>query len=300
MITIFAIPKPFHGHTAVIQSNAIRSWARLEGADVLLIGDDEGVAGAARAVGATHISQVAKSSHGTPLVSSAFHLARSASRQTLLAYSNADIIFFPAFVNALAVLPRRDFLLVGQRSNVDLRIPIQFDDPGWEQSLRAQVAEAGDVSDPTWIDYFVMPRDSALTSEMPPFVVGRPKWDNWLMRRARELQVPLIDGTNFITAVHQRHDYSHVPSGTGNVWEGPEATINRELYARITKYNYGIEHATHVLTRRGPMPALGMKYVKQRWRTRHDMDGIIERVGRCVDPALVPARWVYHIGRSRR
>lgn len=41
-LTIFAMPKPFGGHIATIQKNAIRSWARLRPAQIILFGDEPG------------------------------------------------------------------------------------------------------------------------------------------------------------------------------------------------------------------------------------------------------------------
>ena len=287
MITIFAIPKPFDGHVGMIQRNALESWARLDDVEVLLLGDDDGVAEAAHEIGARHVREVEKSAHGTPLVSSAFQLARNTARHDVLAYANADIILFPDVVDAVRAIHFRQFLLVGQRLNADLRAPIAFDDPMWQQKLRETVAGA-ELANESWIDYFVLPRDSSLIDDLPPFAVGRPMWDNWLIREARLRRVPLIDGTSCITAVHQRHDYTHVPGGTGRHWEGPEAAANTDLFGSGTIF--GIRDATHVLRGRRPVPALGVKHLRRRWETRHEVDGNIERVGRWMDPALAPAR----------
>ena len=50
MLTLFSTPKPFRGHIAVIQTNAIRSWLELEPAcEVILFGDEEGTAEVAAA-----------------------------------------------------------------------------------------------------------------------------------------------------------------------------------------------------------------------------------------------------------
>src|SRR3954465_94392 len=120
MFTVVAIPKPFRGHIGMIQRNALQSWSRLDGADVLLIGDEEGVAEAARDVGARHVAEVEKSPQGTPLVSSAFSTARDVSRPPLLVFVNGDIVLLPDFSAALRRIEFTDFLLVGQRWNVDL------------------------------------------------------------------------------------------------------------------------------------------------------------------------------------
>ena len=36
---------------------------------------------------------------------------------------------------------------------------------------------------PTGSDYFIDPR--RMIQEMPPFAVGRPAWDNWLIQHVR-------------------------------------------------------------------------------------------------------------------
>ncbi len=74
-ISIFSIPKPFHGHVATIQDNAIRSWKRIPGAQVMLLGDDAGVTHAANGHGVLHIPTVKKNEFGTPLLDHAFALA---------------------------------------------------------------------------------------------------------------------------------------------------------------------------------------------------------------------------------
>ena len=71
MLTIFSVPKPFAGDAAVIQRNALASWSRLPGpVQMLLFGDEDGVAAAAAEFGALHIPGVAQNAYGTPLLDS--------------------------------------------------------------------------------------------------------------------------------------------------------------------------------------------------------------------------------------
>ena len=59
MLTIFSLPKEFNGHTGVIQHNAIGSWVRLgPRVEVILHGDDPGVADVAVRHGVTHGGKV--------------------------------------------------------------------------------------------------------------------------------------------------------------------------------------------------------------------------------------------------
>ena len=156
---------------------------------------------------------------------------------------------FQILSQAVRTIRFRQFLLAGQRWNADLRRPIPFENPWWERDLRATLAGVQLAND-YWLDYFVLPRDTSLIDDLPPFAVGRPMWDNWLVREARVRRMPVIDGTSCITAVHQRHDYSHVPGGVGRSWEGPEAARNTELFGGGSIF--GIRDATHVLKRAVP------------------------------------------------
>ena len=45
MLTFFTTAKPFRGHNAIIQRNALKSWTLLRpDVEVILFGDDEGAA----------------------------------------------------------------------------------------------------------------------------------------------------------------------------------------------------------------------------------------------------------------
>src|ERR1700730_11283171 len=94
MLTLFSIPKPFVGHLGVIQRNALGSWVRLaKDVQVILIGNEDGIAEAACEFGAEHVAEVERTRYGTPVVSSAFSTAARAARHRLLCYVNGDIMF---------------------------------------------------------------------------------------------------------------------------------------------------------------------------------------------------------------
>jgi hypothetical protein len=112
MLTLFSIPKPFVGHVGVIQRNALGSWIRV-GRDiqVILIGNDRGIAEAAREAGAEHTPDVERTKYGTALVSSAFSTAARAARPRLLCYVNGDIMFTDELTRAAGVIRKRVFLM---------------------------------------------------------------------------------------------------------------------------------------------------------------------------------------------
>jgi hypothetical protein len=228
LLTIFSVPKPFKGHTATIQRNAIQSWLQLRPAcEIILLGNDEGTAEAAREFGLRHLPEVACNECGTPLLNSIFERAQAAASHRLLCYVNADIILLSDFLTAVRRIRFRRFLMVGQRWDMDLDHALDFTRPDWEADLRRQLTTRAVLHPPTGIDYFVFPR--GLWGEVLPFAIGRTAWDNWLIYRARAQGAAVIDATQAVMIVHQNHDWSHIPGGEREAWKGPEAQRNRAL-----------------------------------------------------------------------
>lgn len=253
MPTLFAIPKPFRNHIAVIQTNAIRSWTRLGGAyKVILFGDEEGTAQLAQSVGATYVPRVARNRYGTPLLNDLFQQAQQLSNDPILCYINADILLLDDFAAAVQRLARRKkrFLMVGQRWDFNQTQLIDFDGH-WQAQLRDRVSRTASLRNPTAIDYFLFTR--GLWGKIPPFAVGRTAFDNWLIYRARQLKMPVIDATPAVTAIHQNHDYLHAGSGYNWIWKGPEAKFNQGLAGGQANW-YTIWDSTHVLTAQGIEP----------------------------------------------
>src|SRR2546430_17654721 len=76
-LTIFSTMKPFLGQAGMLQRNAILSWTLLRPRpEVILFGDEDGVADICRELGLRHIPCRAPSEFGTPLVSDLFGQAR--------------------------------------------------------------------------------------------------------------------------------------------------------------------------------------------------------------------------------
>jgi len=230
LLTLFSAPKPFdREHIALIQRNAIRSWLALgDRVEVLLIGEENGLADVAAEFGVRHLPDVARNAQGTPLVSSIFALARENAAAPYLCYVNGDIIFLPDLLQAVeAVIAQtpRDFLMVGRRWDVDITEPLTFE-PGWEARLRQHVAASGRQHSPFGIDYFVFPKGAY--ADMPPFAVGRAGWDNWMIYHARQQGWKVIDASDDVLAVHQNHDYAHLPGGQAH-YRLEESQVNIEM-----------------------------------------------------------------------
>jgi hypothetical protein len=263
MLTIFSIPKPFRGHIGVIQRNAVASWVRLAD-EVILFGNEEGAAEAARDLGAKHVPDVRTNPFGTPLLDDVFSKAEAISSTPFLTYSNGDIILREDFKRVLSALPDRRVLLAGRRWDLDITEPIDMDRPGWSDELESQAKTVGKLRGPEWNDYFAFRRGTLGT--LPPFAVGRPVWDNWLLFRAREVGAWLVDATPSLTAIHQNHDYRHVPQSTGPRWEGPEADENLRL-AGSPKRLFSLGDATHQVVGGKLVPIQSWKALCRHWET---------------------------------
>ncbi len=212
LLTIFTVPKAFvHPHISLIQRNTARNLANL-GPDVeaILVGDDEGVAEVAREYGLRHLPGVERNVQGTPIVASAFRLARENCNTPLLACINADNLVLPDFVETARFVSQqfKNFLLVGQRYELDITQPLEFS-AGWGDHLRADILQRSKPLGPGALEYMIFPRDQF--SDMPPFAFGRSAWDNWMAFKARWEHWPMIDATGTIILGHQNHDYSHLP-----------------------------------------------------------------------------------------
>ena len=274
MLTIFSVAKPFRGHFATIQRNAIASWARLRPAcQILLFGNEEGIAEVAAETSATHLPELERNEFGTPLVSSIFSQAEKYARFPYLCYVNADILHLNDFLRAVQAIhewnPRS--LIVGRRWDLDVAESLIWK-TGWEDALRRRVRSSGRLHEPCGIDYFVFPR--GLWGPIPPFATGHCGfWDNWLIFRARTLGVPVVEATECLTTIHQNHPHSyHAGGGADTCWDA-ERQRNYALGGGL-RNACTLRDATHQLTssgvRRRLIPfdlhrCLIVPFVEQKW-----------------------------------
>ena len=247
LITLFSAPKPFTDpHIAMIQRNALRSWTLLPDVEVILLGEETGLAEAARELGVRHIPNVKCNDNGTPLISSMFQLARENSRSDLLCIINADMLLMPDFVEAARrsrLQHNKCFVLLSQRWDLDITQPIEFT-AGWEDRLSSIVHHQGSLHRPAGSDYFLFPR--SCYTDVPDFTIGRAGWDNWMIYKARREGWPVIDCTPSVMIVHQNHDYSHLPGGKPH-YEHPDTNENIRLAGGQANIRYTVLDATHQL-----------------------------------------------------
>lgn len=264
-VTMVTIPKGFRDHAGVIQTNAIHSWVKLvRPQSVILCGDDPGVREMADATGSVHRPDIKKTDLGTPLVSDAILRTAREARTPWVCYLNGDIMLDSSFGRMLnRVDTSVPTLIVGRRIDVDVTTVLDLDRPDAETAL-AQIAAGGTLSPSNAIDFFCF-TPGRWVENMPEFAVGRPGWDNWFVFNAVRRGVRVIDATGQLLTLHQNHGYGHVPKGTGQAWNGPEAERHRQIIGSWFCY-FTIDDATHVLRADGVKTAMSATAWKSRWK----------------------------------
>ncbi|MGE5313400.1 MAG: hypothetical protein ACM3Q4_01760 [Acidobacteriota bacterium] len=242
MVTLFAIPKPFIGHTAVIQHNSIESWKKFHPEyQIILFGNEEGIAEAAREHGIEHVPEVRRNELGTPLMNAVFEEADRIARFPTLCYVNSDIMLLSDLNEAVRrVCGKERYLMVGQRWNLDVTERIDFTRPDIDREIRLRTMQHGGLALLWAMDYFVFPR--GMWEKLPQFAIGRPGWDNWMLYQSRTKRIDLINSSLVVMAVHQNHPPAYTVDGV-------EAKQNQQtLESTGMTRPYTLLDATHLLT----------------------------------------------------
>jgi len=248
MLTIFSSAKPFLRQDGIRQRNALRSWTLLDpNCEVILFGDVPGASEVAAELGIHHVKDVLRSKRGNVRLDDMFSRAQQIARHDLLCYANCDIILLNCFLRAVAAAGQwsKRFLLVGQRWDMPMEEPIDFN-TDWEINLRKQALRAGRLQVRGAVDYFVFRRGTY--HDLPPFVIGRICWDHWLVWKARSTNIPVIDASEDVLAIHQNHDHLYCIGGLDGVRADVESQHNLVLAGGL-RHLYTITHATHKLVR---------------------------------------------------
>lgn len=260
MITLFTTAKPFVGQARVAQMNALGSWKHLHPeAEVILFGKTEGATEIADALGLVYVPDVETNEFGTPLISAMFEKAHHYGRFDLQAYVNCDIILLEDFLPALSHVSLERFVVAGRRWNIDLDEALNFDSD-WRGYIRQIIHQRGTRHPPAGSDYFVYPR--GLWHDIPPFAVGRPGWDNWMIYRCLADGIPVVDASRAIIVVHQNHRavYTSMDAPSGQL---TDLEVERNL-SLITPFDTGrrltLVHAKWVLSPRGLRPKKSLRH----------------------------------------
>lgn len=261
MITLFTTGKPFVGHQAMTQRNALKSWTLVHpDAEVILFGNEAGAAETARELGIRHVAEVERVGEGPKILRSFFDKAQRLARHDIVCYVNCDIVLMGDLAAAAKQVAdaEANFLMVGRRWDTDVTEPIRFDDAEWKLRLREQARTQARQQSADWIDYFAF-RKGFYLGQLPELVIGRVHWDQWLVWEARKLGAAVVDASQAVMAIHQNHDYGYHPAGKTGVWTDEFSRRNFRL-AGGRWHLRNIDDATHLA---GPT-GLGMNPARRK------------------------------------
>lgn len=132
-------------------------------------------------------------------------------------------------LNASEHFKVKGWMVYGQR--VGMAVPPQWtvvNNTQWEEDMELRMAYQAKFFVPLAIDYFIVSRNLFDWSQVPDFVVGGIRFDNWLVglgnRMARDGAAVTIGATNTILALHQNHAERIGVSG-----EHPKSRYNLQL-----------------------------------------------------------------------
>jgi hypothetical protein len=263
MITIIACPKnETDASTALAQSNAINSWQLLgDDVEIILFSPDGALSGNESGRGLRH-ERVLVNEAGTPKFDDILLKGQAMARWELVCYVNSDILLAPSLLDATRIVDKwkRPALILGARTDLDVTSRIDSSIKGLHE-LQTRAKRQGRLMR-AGIDYFVFHRGMYAT--VPPFALGRTSFDNWIVWSARSRDIPVVDVTPVVLAIHQNHSQE---------WqlllESPEAIANREL-AGSWKSSFTTEDATHILDAKG-IKSRRVKATLQRGKASKDL-----------------------------
>ena len=224
MYTIFSCPKEFTSIFGLIQRNAINSWLKLSPKPhIILFGiEDELIKSEFSDENITFLPIEDFNEYGTPYVNKIFENAMIACKTEVLCYVNSDIILFNDFPKTINVITNHlDYFGIGRRYNVEINHLIDFSDGSFNKD---NYLMDENLDKATGSDYFIFNKKSL--KNIPQFLIGRTCWDNWLIYNAAKKNFKLIDCTEDIKCIHQKHDYSHIKTNTTNHYKGIEREFN--------------------------------------------------------------------------
>jgi ADP-heptose:LPS heptosyltransferase len=117
------------------------------------------------------------------------------------------------------------------------------------------------------MDFFTFRRGAI--GALPAFAIGRPAWDNYLIKQLLRRRIPIVDLSHVVVPIHQKHDYAHVAQRRDNSWEGPEGDRNRALAdaasSRFDPQYYTIDVAQWIMLDRVTVPAVSPRRLWRRF-----------------------------------
>jgi hypothetical protein len=256
-VTFVCWPKPFKDKAEYypFQKNALLSWKNLSiTKNIIVIGNEDGNAEFCKEHGFIFEPEVGEvNQFGTPYVKSILDQCyKYCNVGDPICYINSDILLFEDFSTICewffeSELSSKNYLCVGQRWDWKNPREIDFSNSEWENSVRGEIYNNGELLPPYAIDYFLHKAHSYPTGNMPPLAMGRLHWDRWLVGYAIRNFGSVIDFTNLTHCIH--HETSYMLNG--QKIDKTKHTLSEECLANCrmdSDYGMNINQSSHIAT----------------------------------------------------
>lgn len=227
MLTIFCSPKPFKNEADWNQRNAMRSWKEIHpDVEIFVFGTAFGSEDAVAEIGAILVPEIESSPSGAPSFNAMQRYVTKNGQYDLQVYVNCDILLNATLLKAMIMSHKHfeRFLIVGERLDLSQGTTIDVRHPAWADAL-VPMAKNGRLiaHGPTGVDYFGFVREA--WDGLPPIYMGRALCDQALLHHCLKERIPIIDASQAVMAIHQFHDYWHVPGGKQEVFGGKDLSF---------------------------------------------------------------------------
>ena len=229
-----------------IYENTITNWHLLS-PDVIPIlftddhpSDPRGIAYIAAQQGWHVLPIPATSPGGIPVLRHMYLTAQKKFYTTFYGYANCDILFDRNLTDTLRSLQTYAYgghidklLVVGRRRNWSVEKGVNLA----KLSMVGHYMKNSSLYISDAQDYFLTTRHGYPWTCIPDFVVGRIGYDNWLVVAALVNQIPVVDATETVTALHQTGEDGNLAG-----WQAmSERHINKDISRR---FDYTLGHVT--------------------------------------------------------
>ena len=167
-------------------------------------------------------------------------------------FINGDIILPPHQLGQSVDVLRKKFtkfFAVGHRKTIEVEGKILSANWGESTLVSAEGGYRGKLEGPGATDrtdaedFFLFSHDFFVDlQKFPAFRIGRPAYDNWLVHKAITSGGPVVDISHMLTAIHQKHDYSHLKKkdGKDSYWKTTDQERNYALGKANGGWRFGL------------------------------------------------------------
>ena len=210
------------------------------------------------------------SEFGPPFLKPMYTTAYSIGEAELYGYVNGDILFDWNLIQTLRVIAKdlpnlKTTLAVGRRWEMDEDCSPETCDIWTPQQVKNYLTRNADTAELfSWygLDYFFVSRDFPWHKLTKNVIIGRIRFDNYILARSIEMSLSTIDATQTITALHQ---CGHIKD-RNEYMPDENLLYNERLIGKGWKYWLGQTNCTFLVTEHD---VKGDIYIRKRKRRQY-------------------------------